>query len=296
MVVAIGNFDGLHCGHREIFRVARSRGAVVAYTFRPHPRDILSNAHVIPLMSFEERAYALQAWSDKVIEQPFTLDFAATRPEDFIEKYLIAQCNAKIIVVGADFAFGHKRQGGLDFLASCAAQYDCRLIVVPSVMMGGAVVSSTRIRALFAQGLIEEGNALLGEPLTKWGVVMRGDRRGGQLSFPTLNMHEPMPFCGGVYVTVTEMGGVKYASMTNIGHRPTFHAAGLVTETHLFAYYPELRPCGYQGEHYGEPIKVTFLKRLRAEERFDSPALLVQQIGKDKQAAFAYLADSAVCE
>ncbi|MDR3608037.1 MAG: bifunctional riboflavin kinase/FAD synthetase [Oligoflexia bacterium] len=291
-VVTIGNFDGVHLGHQEIFRLtiekARASGGIaVAYTFRPHPQVALHpGANVQLLSTYDEKLDLLEAAGlDLVIEEPFSREFSTIAPQQFFNDIIIRLLNAEAVVVGYDFAFGRERQGHLEALERFCKDAGVELTVVPPLRVGNEVVSSSRIRQHLLAGEVDLARRLLGRSFSYRGIVSRGEGRGRKLGFPTANLSLDnklvLPY--GVYATwaVCEslFPGRPIPSVTNIGVRPTFddetkhpQAMAALVETHLLGESVDL---------YGSLLEVRFEKRLREERRFSGIDALVAQIARD---------------
>ncbi len=270
-VVTIGNFDGVHLGHRALLQRARAleRGPVLAYTFHPAPRDILRPGEgPVRIQRLEDRiASLLEAGADVVIVEPFDRDFAQLTPEEFASLVLQERLRATGIVVGWDFRFGRGRAGGADRLRRTV---DIPVIQVPAVEVDGEPVSSSRIRSLLHAGEVRRAARLLGRPHVVVGEVVRGHRRGRTLGIPTANLRTTTPLvpADGVYaVRCGERIGVA-----NIGRRPTFSDMERAVEVHLV---------DFDGDLYGQELQVQFHERLRDEQRFPDREALVAQIHRD---------------
>ncbi len=296
-VVTIGNFDGVHRGHQQILALAiRKAGALaarsVAFTFRPHPQSVLRPDKAPPLLlTYDEKRELLLAQGvDEVVEQPFAPQFAATTPEQFFESVILGQLSARAVVVGYDFTFGRERSGHLQVLEHLCSGAGVELTVVPPQRVEAEVVSSSVIRASLLAGRVAEAAVGLGRPFFYSGEVISGDRRGRVLGFPTANMaiaRQPggklvLPF--GVYATQMEMDGVQHAAVSNLGIRPTFvenadhgDSGGIaLLETHLLDASPDL---------YGRQVRVSFVERIRGEQKFGSVSELQSQVSADIERA-----------
>lgn len=292
-VVTIGNFDGVHRGHRSIFalvvREARSRGGTpVLLTFKPHPTKVLTPGHAPPMISTREQRYTLfeEAGIELVIVQPFTREFSHTPAEHFVREILVPRLAPRAVIIGLPFRFGHNREGDVDLLARLGRDLGFRAEGVGEVDIDGQTISSTRIRRAILLGKIEDGNRMLGRPFEVLGRVVPGDARGKKLSFPTANLeveNELLP-ADGVYVTRLQLGERHVGSVTNIGVRPTFEGSGRVVETHVLDLHEDL---------YGRQVALSFLERLRGEMKFPSAEALVEQIRRDVARAREVLARSA---
>ncbi|HEY7444626.1 MAG TPA: bifunctional riboflavin kinase/FAD synthetase [Vicinamibacterales bacterium] len=285
-VLALGNFDGVHRGHVKITervrRVADERAAsAVAMTFDPHPSRVIRPDKAPPLlMTTQQKLEALsKAGIQGVAIVRFTSEMSRWDPETFVRAVLVEWMRAAEVWVGANFLFGRDRSGNFSMLRSLGARYGFRAEKIDPVRYKDFVVSSTRVRRLIAEGRVDEAGALLGHHYYVDGSVIQGQRRGRQLGFPTANLcsdNELMPPAG-VYATVTQIDGIFYPSVTNVGVRPTFEEAntdrGQVTvEAHLFDFEQDL---------YGRRLRLEFVQRLRDERRFESLDALKAQIGAD---------------
>lgn len=290
-VVTIGNFDGVHLGHQEILtqaiQRAKARGGVsVAYTFRPHPQYALRTDNPPKLlMTYDEKLEALgRLGVDYAVEEPFTREFSSISPEEFFTERLFKGLGAQAIVVGYDFAFGKGREGHLEKLEVLARAAGVELTIVAPCKVDGEIISSSRIRNHLLSGSIPEANALLGRQFFYRGVVVRGEGRGRKIGFPTANLRleDKLVLPYGVYAGTSLVDGVEYASVTNIGVRPTFQAAAAagvpatmelaLIEVHLLDQTIDL---------YGRTLEVRFAQRLRDERKFSGIDALKEQIGKD---------------
>lgn len=289
--VAIGNFDGVHLGHRRLLDTARTlagaRGAPAALlTFEPHPARVLSPAYAPPLIATPARKIALleETGIDAVVIQPFDRAYAATTPETFVQRDLLDGLEAADVVVGQDFTFGRGRAGNVEVLARLAGDR-ARVHPVPTVTAGGVPVSSSKIRELVLEGRVAQAAALLGRPFLLDGVVVPGRGRGRTIGVPTANVApetELVP-ASGVYAVLAAAEGLEgvHGGAANIGVKPTFGTEEPTVEVHLFDVRPDL---------YGRRIAVAFLERLRGERRFPGPEALVAQIRRDVEEARAIAA------
>jgi riboflavin kinase/FMN adenylyltransferase len=281
-VLALGNFDGLHRGHRKILdrlrRVAGERGATsVVLTFDPHPPRVVRPDKAPPLLM--TKAQKLEAIAGAGVHGAaivrFTPELSRWDPEMFVRIVLVDWLHVAEVWVGANFLFGHDRAGNFSLLRALGGRYGYKAEKIDPVRYKDFVVSSTRIRRLIGEGRVDESSALLGHQYCIDGTVMRGDQRGRTIGFPTANLcteNELLP-PHGVYATTTRIGEVVYSSVTNVGTRPTVDASGrTVVETHIFNLNRDL---------YGQSIRVGFVQRLRDERAFASLDLLRAQIDAD---------------
>jgi riboflavin kinase/FMN adenylyltransferase len=276
-VITIGNFDGVHLGHRKIIEMtlshARQRGGeAIAYTFRPHPQVALRPGANIQLLStYDEKIELLEALGlDEVVEEPFSREFSTIEPDRFFSDIILRKLNASEIIVGYDFAFGKGRAGHLEALEAFCKDSGVKLTVVPPLRIppgnAGEIVSSSRIRQHLSDGKIEEASRLLGRSFSYKGVVIKGEQRGRKLGFPTANLKldDKLVLPNGVYATWAKVSGEAklYPSVTNVGVRPTFDGQGHLVETHLLDTTIDL---------YGRTLEVLFVKKLREERKFSGP-------------------------
>ena len=281
-VLALGNFDGVHRGHRKILdrvrRAANERGATaVVMTFDPHPPRVVRPDKAPPLLMTTAQkleAIAAAGLQGAAIVR-FTLELSRWDPEAFVRAALVDWLRVAEVWVGANFLFGHDRAGNFSLLRALGGQHGFKAEKIDPVRYKDFVVSSTRIRRLIGEGRVDEAGALLGHQYYIDGLVTHGDRRGRTIGFPTANLcteNELLP-PHGVYATTTTIEGVVRPSVTNVGVRPTVDASGrTVVETHVFNVQPDL---------YGQSIRVGFVQRIRDERTFDSLDALRAQIGAD---------------
>lgn len=291
-VLTIGNFDGVHLGHQEIFRRvaerARDRGGVsVVFTFEPHPVRVIRPGGGPPLITLYEQKVELVArfGIDVLICAEFTPEFARTTAREFVASLLVERIGMKEIIVGYDWTFGRNREGDVNLLIRLGAQLGFQVCVMGPYSVNGTPVSSTRVRQLVEQGDVKGARRLLGRPYQVKGRVIRGRDRGGRLlGFPTANLRlvdELWP-SKGVYAVTVEHAGRTHKGVANIGHNPTFGESELSVETHLL---------DFSGDVYGKEIRLNFIERLRDEKRFAGPQELAAQIAADIERARAILSE-----
>jgi riboflavin kinase / FMN adenylyltransferase len=280
--VTIGNFDGVHLGHKRLFdvveqRAYHSRGTSIAVTFNPHPLQVLRPGG-IKLISTCEQKIELIAMSgiDVLIIIPFDKRFAATPAVQFVDEILMQRIGVKQLFVGYDYAFGKGRTGDISFLRGQGEEKGFSVTVIEAYYEDDILVSSTKVRELIAAGRMRETNKLLGRPYQIRGEVQRGKQRGGkEIGFPTANLHideeDLIPKCG-VYVCQVICDGKCYGGVINVGYNPTFNENKLIAETHIFDFNRDI---------YGKPIKVNLLQFLRDERRFLDIQELAAQIARD---------------
>jgi len=289
--VALGNFDGVHAGHRrlleETVRAARSmEGDAVAYTFEPHPAAVLAPKLAPRLITNKERKLELIAESgiDVCIVEPFDLELASLSPDEFLQRVLVDVLGARHVVVGYDFTYGHKRAGTTGMLHAFGLDHDFTAQVIGQVAVDGIVASSTKVRNFVASGKFDGARLLLGRDFDYDGLVVRGAGRGQTIGIPTANL-EVGPLIGpmllpprGVYavrgqVLDAEQPERQYPGVANLGFNPTFVNDGeLRLEVHLL---------DFEGNLLGRRLRVAFVERLRGERRFPGAEALVAQIHRD---------------
>ncbi|PIE62935.1 MAG: riboflavin biosynthesis protein RibF [Desulfobacterales bacterium] len=293
--VTIGNFDGVHLGHQLLFNEVRRRarvhgGTAVAITFDPHPLEVLRPDGVKLLSSCEEKvALVEQAGLDVLVIVPFTRDFAAITAEHFVAQ-LLDRTGMKELVVGYDYAFGKGRTGDITFLRDQGIKQGFTVTVLDAYYQEGTLVSSTRVRALLAEGEVAAARKLLGRNYQITGEVQRGMQRGSRLGFPTANLHfsprEVVPRHG-VYVVRVHHGKQSYGGVLNIGCNPTFGAQEALAEVHIFDFDEDI---------YGKSLKIDLIRFLRKEKKYPDVKALVAQIERDVVAAKTILADYDIIE
>jgi riboflavin kinase/FMN adenylyltransferase len=291
-VVAIGNFDGVHRGHRallaEAVRMADELGATpYALTFWPHPVHVVTGKEVTLLSSLPQRAALVVAAGVRgLLVQHFDRDFAQLSPKDFFERLIVRELGAKGVVVGADFRFGRDRAGDGATLEGLGRAHGIRVHAVRMVEDDGGPVGSRRIRQAIADGDVRTAAALLGRPYGVEGIVERGAQRGRTIGFPTANVRvsEVMLPAIGVYAAVVSaapLGPGRKRAVVNVGHRPTLaDGRGLTVEAHVLDASTDL---------YGASMRIEFVERLRGEQRFDGLESLKRAIAADCEAARASL-------
>lgn len=292
--VAIGNFDGLHLGHRAVIDAAASFARELdaplgVVTFEPHPREVLqpgqAPARLTPLRRKAELLAGLGV--DVLHLLRFDPVLLAATPEAFVGEILAGRLGVRAVAAGEDFRFGYRRAGDMALLARLGGEHGMRVAAVPPLEVEGAVCSSTRIRKALADGEVALAARLLGYPYELEGVVRPGDRRGRTLGFPTANVHplgrRPLLPATGVYAVragVRGPGGEVrwHPAVANLGHRPTFDGRTLLLEVHLLEG---------GGDLYGRRLRVAFLERLRGERKFAGVDEIKAQIGRDRERAAA---------
>jgi riboflavin kinase / FMN adenylyltransferase len=268
--VAIGTFDGVHLGHREVIR-----GADTVLTFDPHPLSVIHPEATPRLISTfpVKRDLIAGLGVDELVVIPFDKGFASQTAEEFVREVLVDRLGAEQVSVGENFRFGQRARGTPEFLSE-HGEFETR--VVPLVEAAGETISSSRIRGLVAAGEVDQAADFLGGPFLFEGEVVAGDRRGRELGMPTANLVPDERYVvpgHGVYAAWAH----DHPAAVNVGVRPTFETGrGLLVEAHLI---------GFEGDIYGETLRIAFLERLRGERRFDSVDDLVAQMNRDVEEA-----------
>jgi riboflavin kinase/FMN adenylyltransferase len=289
-VVTVGNFDGVHLGHRSILArvVQRARELdcePVVLTFDPHPAKVLKpEANLRLLTTPAQKVALLTAAGVHVVVQPFTREFAAIPAREFVRDYFVERLKVREVVIGHDYRFGYKRQGNIELLQQMGQALGFTVQVVWAVEVEDAVVSSSLIRAMLQLGKVREANRLLGRAYGVAGRVVAGKGRGAKvLGVPTANLvteNDLLPSCG-IYAVWGIRDGKRLPGVANIGTCPTFGNQELTLEVHLL---------DFTGDLYGETLQVEFVVRLRDEQRFPSIEELAAQIRADMDKARGVLA------
>jgi riboflavin kinase/FMN adenylyltransferase len=292
-VVTVGNFDGVHCGHRMVIASVLSRARelnakAVAVTFDPHPAHVLHTESRLPLITpLAEKLDLLAATGlDLALVLPFTDDLRHWTARHFAERVLRDALHAIEVHEGETFRFGHQAEADIAGLAQLGRELDFSVRTYEPCIARGAAISSSRIRRLIAAGNLHEARALLGRSFSIHSTPAPGRGYGTRYTVPTINLApyaDLMP-AHGVYITTLKIAGAHlFRGVTNIGNRPTFGADSFAIETHLLNFEPVALD-------ETTPLEMTFLRRLRPEHRFDSPEALRAQIGLDVAKALRYFA------
>lgn len=292
-VATIGNFDGVHLGHRAVFRrlleVARAHQAVATViTFEPQPMEFFAPTQApARLTRLREKARIMaEDGIGQLVVLGFDRKLAALAPETFVTRLLIEGLGVRYLLVGDDFRFGHQRAGDFQLLRAYGERFGFAVASLPTVHDGQERISSTRVRAALADGDLALARRLLGRPFCLHGRVAHGDRRGRQLGFPTANLHlhrRSTPVRGVYAVRVHGLGPVARPAVANVGSRPTVAGTDSRLEVHLFDFDQDI---------YGAHLRVEFRAWLRDEQKFPSLVALREQIARDSAAARAYFASS----
>jgi riboflavin kinase / FMN adenylyltransferase len=289
-VVAIGNFDGVHRGHRAVIAAALARAKALgrpaaALTFEPHPRSIFRPDEPLFRLTDERAKLRLLAATglDGAIVLRFDAALAGLSAEDFISRILVGRFAVAGVAIGFDFHFGLNRAGSPDFLAAQGAKHGFAVDVVPRFEDAGRPVRSGPIRAALAAGRVAEASELLGFPWFVSAEVVHGDKRGRELGYPTANLRVD-PACGlahGIYAVRVGIGERRYDGVASFGRRPMFDQGTVLLEVFLF---------DFSGDLYGEVIDVAFIDWIRPELKLDSVEALVRRMDEDSRLARAALA------
>ena len=273
--VAVGTFDGVHLGHREVIA-----GADTVVTFDPHPTSVVRPGAAPRLLTtLERKAQLVQSLGVReLVVVPFDADFAARSARQFVDDVLVQRLGATHVAVGENFRFGHTAQGDAELLLA-DERFETR--VARLLEVDGEIVSSSHIRGLVLGGAVEYASRLLGDPFTLAGEVVHGDNRGRELGYPTANIVPEAAFATpghGVYAALaTTSEGEVLPAAVNVGVRPTFATGrGELIEAFLI---------DFDGDLYETTLELAFLKRLRGEKRFESAQALIDQMGHDVERA-----------
>ena len=291
-VAAIGNFDGVHNGHKSIIKLLKNKAASnnlksCIITFDPHPQKVLGKKDIALIHPLKERFKLLEEQEiDYIACFNFNDELSSLHAREFVKDILVKVLRIKCIIVGPDFMFGNNRSGNSDLLAEMGEEYNFETILVEPESVGNEIVSSSLIRKYIVNGEVDRVSKLLGYKYYLEGKIVEGEKRGRELGFPTINIDtdwELLPKFG-VYASNTEVDGKTYQSITNIGYRPTFGEDKLLIETHIFDFSKDI---------YGKTAKVSFIGRLRDEKKFDSVEALISQIKLDIEKVREILSNSS---
>jgi len=286
-VVTSGTFDGAHIGHQKILkrvleRARQANGQSVVITYWPHPRLVLfPEDNTLKLLStIEERIEQLRRFGiDYLLIIPFTKEFSRTSSRSFITEILVKAINTKVLVIGYDHRFGKNREGSFEHLKLHAGKYGFELEEIPRQDVDDIGVSSTKIRKALEKGKIKTANKYLGRRYSLTSTVEEGNKLGRTIGYPTANLalpasHKLIPG-NGVYAVWVKIAEERFASMMNIGIRPTIEGSNLTLEVHILNFSQDI---------YGQSLTVEFVEQLRKEQKFDNLEALKEQLAKDKTA------------
>lgn len=287
-ILTIGNYDGLHLGHRKIIerveiKARENKGTSMLMTFHPHPLTILKPDRFIGLITPlpVKRRLIEEAGIDVMFIISFTDEFHLISPESFVENILVQKLGIKGLIVGYDFKFGKGGKGNVKYLAAKSTQYGFFFDIQEAITLDNEKVGSNRIRRMIQEGDVKKAGLHLGRPYMIEGTVMAGDGRGRTIGFPTINLQTEFPLMPGrgVYVSSVEIGGKRLPAVTNIGFNPTFDGQSLTIETYIMDFSQDL---------YNQKVALYFLDRIRDEVKFSSVDELKDRIRKDVEIARAY--------
>jgi len=285
-VITIGNFDGVHKGHLVLFDTVKDRAKVIngesaVITFDPHPIKVMKSGNGPTLITSTKQKLELieKSGVDVIFCLPFTRQFASIPARDFVQDILVDRIGIREVVVGYDYAFGYKREGGIKLLQEMGDTIGFKVHVVEPIHLNSTLVSSTSIRKFIQEGVLQEAKRFLGRDYQISGTVISGKNRGGRLlGFPTANIKlidELIPKRG-VYAVTVDVDDETYYGVSNIGYNPTFGDNALSLETHLL---------DFSGDLLEKTISINFIEHLRNEKTFQSVQELSDQIAKDIQRA-----------
>jgi len=280
-VLTIGNYDGIHIGHRSIIEKVKEKarligGTSMLMTFYPHPVSVVRPDKILCLITPLDARKKLirESGIDVLFVLSFTEEFRLLTPQEFVENILVNKLGIKGLIVGYDFKFGRGGKGDTVLLKQLSETYGFFFEVVEAVTLDGEKIGSNRIRKLIMQGDVKKAGRFLGRPYMIEGKVVHGDGRGNGMGFPTINLktdYELIPH-EGVYISEVEINGKRFPSVTNVGYNPTFNTGKLSVETHILDYSEDL---------YGVDLTLYFHEWIRGEIKFDSVDALISQIGMD---------------
>jgi riboflavin kinase/FMN adenylyltransferase len=291
-VLAIGNFDGVHRGHRAVIGAAQARARALgrpsaALTFEPHPRSFFRPQE--PVFRLSDQRAKLRLFAGLRLDGAIVMRFDATlsglSAEDFVDRILVERFRIAGAVIGFDFHFGRRRGGSPAFLREAGERHGFAVDIIPALQDEGRPVSSGAVRAALASGRVVEAAELIGAPWFVGGPVIHGEKRGRDLGFPTANIRLD-PACDlkhGIYAVRVGLAGRRYDGVASFGRRPTFDNGAPLLEVFLF---------NFDGDLYGRDIDVAFIGWIRDEVRFDGIEPLRQQMIDDAATARAVLARS----
>ena len=291
-VVTLGTFDGIHLGHRKIIDEVVKKAALLGgrsflITFYPHPRKIISRENKIDLLSTpSEKAKMIESLGiENMLVINFDKDFSQLNPDKFLEKYIVDGIGAKEVVIGYDHHFGKGRGGDINFLQKKGNDSGFEVTVIPAYDIDGVAISSSKIRRAILEGDIKRANKYLGRLYSFSGKVIRGDKRGRELGFPTANLEienkdKLLPAIG-IYAVEIIVKEKKHLGLLSVGKRPTFYSAGDVV--------PEVYIYDFDENIYDEFVTVNVVERIRGEEKFSSADELVEQMNNDKKVGIEIL-------
>ena len=281
--VAIGKFDGIHLGHRQLLGkiIAKKQEGMkaVVFTFNPSPAVLFSGVKEKELTSVEEKRRIFENLGiDILVEFPLTYETAATPKELFVSEILVEKLNAKYIAAGTDLSFGKKGEGNSEFLVQKGKELDFCVDIIDKIAYKGEIISSTLVRKAISEGDVKKAHFMLGSPYFVQGIVVKGNQLGRTIGFPTVNVtaqEDKLLPPNGVYKTEVTLGKRVYEAITNVGCKPTVtDSKQIFIESYLYQFSENI---------YGEEIKVHFLEFMRKEQKFNTIEELKIQLQKDMQ-------------
>ena len=286
--ITIGNFDGLHIGHIKLLKktidLAKKNNTIpIVLTFSPMPEEYFQNEYFFRLMNNAEKSDSIEDYGiEEIILIPFNEEFSKMDEKSFIDEVLIKKLNAKHVIVGNDFRFGHKRIGNVKLLQSYGHVTGIKVTIVNLVEISGKKISSTSIRKLLISGKILEANNLLRKPFSIQGEIIHGEKLGRELGYPTANIeiYKSYPINGIFLVEVLRGNSDKLYGLASIGSKPTFSGTNDVLEVFMFNFKLDI---------YGEIIKVIFLEKIRDQIKFNTKEELIDQMKNDHNIALNIL-------
>jgi riboflavin kinase / FMN adenylyltransferase len=286
-VVTLGNFDGVHLGHQQIFKrvmqeATKNHGEGVVITFEPHPLKVLAPEKFSPLLTpFRKKMMLIEkSGIESVLCIDFSLAFSEISPFEFIKNILVEKVKVKKVIIGYNYHFGKEQRGDAQTLKDGGRVFDFEVEVVEPYKVGETAVSSSKIRNLIQRGEVEEASRLLGRDYPIIGKIVEGAKRGKTLGYPTANLEisdELYPKTG-VYAVDVEWNHQRFYGVANVGFNPTF-GTGQGEKDGQFSL--EVHILDFKQEIYGEEVQVNFKRRIRDEIRFESSSHLIDQIQKD---------------
>ena len=279
--VAIGKFDGIHLGHRQLLGeiIAKKQEGMkaVVFTFNPSPSALFSKVKEKELTSTEEKRQIFESLGiDILVEFPLTYETAATPKEVFVEEILVKRLNAGFIVAGTDLSFGKNGEGNSDFLIEESRKFNFEVEIIDKISYKGEIISSTFVRKAIAEGDVKKAHFMMGNPYFVQGIVQKGNQLGRTIGFPTVNLvaeEEKLLPPNGVYKTEVIVDGRIFEAITNVGCKPTVtDNEQIFIESYLYNFRENI---------YGKRIEVHFLEFMRQEQKFDSIEELKKQLQKD---------------
>jgi riboflavin kinase/FMN adenylyltransferase len=294
-VLTIGNYDGIHLGHRQIIKRVRGRarelsGVSMLMTFNPHPLSMLNpgkHLGTITPLPLKVKLIA-ETGIDVLFVLHFTRDFSLIEPELFVKDVLAGQLGIKGLIVGYDFRFGKGGRGNVEMLRQLSQIHGFFFEMVDAVTLDGDKIGSNRVRKLILDGDVAKVKTFLARPYMIEGTVVRGDGRGKTIGFPTINVETDSPLLPrrGVYITEVDINGRTFHSVTNIGYNPTFGGRSISMESHILDFSEEV---------YGKRVAVLFHQRIRDEIKFDGVDELKGRIAADTEVARIYFSTPSPC-